>query len=113
MTTTRHAHHPSLEAAGCVINLGSHDFLIVLIDEMSSSESYFGFIHLDLSTRDGTFAGIDPNWMEMGRIAANQIIDQLNRNEVGVPKHPIVTLVLGDWVDGATLPRRRQVAAGY
>ena len=39
MTTTRHAHHTSLEAAGCVINLGSHDFLIVLIDEMSSSES--------------------------------------------------------------------------
>lgn len=66
-----------------------------------------GFIHMGLSSREDHFAGIDPNWTEMGRIAANQIIDQLNRNEVGIPKHPIVTLVQGDWVDGETLPRRR------
>lgn len=64
-----------------------------------------GFIHLGLSSRKDQFAGIDPNWEEMGRIAANQIIDQLNRNEVGVPKHPLVTLIQGDWVDGETLPR--------
>ena len=66
----------------------------------------FGFIHLGLSSRTDHFAGIDPNWEEMGRIAANQIIDQLNRNEVGIPEHPLVTLVQGDWVDGETLPRR-------
>ena len=70
-----------------------------------------GFIHLGLSSRTDHFAGIDPNWEEMGRIAANQIIDQLNRNEVGVPEHPIVTLIQGDWVDGETLPRRHAVAA--
>ncbi len=61
---------------------------------------------MGLSSRKDHFAGIDPNWEEMGRIAANQIIDQLNRNEVGVPEHPLVTLVQGDWVDGKTLPRR-------
>jgi LacI family transcriptional regulator len=71
------------------------------------------YIHLGLSNRDRNIAGIDPNWTEMGRIAANQVIDQLNRNKVGIPKHPIVTLVQGDWVDGATLPRRSQVAASY
>ncbi len=65
-----------------------------------------GYIHLGLSSRNDQFAGIDPNWEEMGRIAANQIIDQLNRNEVGVPEHPLVTLVQGDWVDGETLPKR-------
>ena len=66
----------------------------------------FGYIHLGLSSRTDQFAGIDPNWEEMGRIAADQIIDQLNRNEVGVPEHPLVTLVQGDWIDGETLPRR-------
>ncbi|MDA0348412.1 MAG: hypothetical protein O3C20_13520 [Verrucomicrobia bacterium] len=39
-------------------------------------------------------------------LSSNQVIDQLNRNEVGVPEHPIVTPVQGDWVDGATLPNR-------
>lgn len=71
----------------------------------------FGYIHLGLSSRNDQFAGIDPNWEEMGRIAANQIIDQLNRNEVGVPEHPLVTLVQGDWIDGETLPRRHAMAA--
>jgi LacI family transcriptional regulator len=65
------------------------------------------FIHQGLYQFDGSVAGINPNWMEMGRIAANQVIDQLNRNDLGVPKHPIVTLVEGEWVDGATLPDKR------
>lgn len=69
-----------------------------------------GFIHLGLSKRDGKLAGIDPNWEEMGKIAANRIIDQLTRNELGVPLHPTVTLVQGDWVDGATLPNRTPVS---
>ncbi|MDG2170113.1 MAG: hypothetical protein P8L44_19565 [Opitutales bacterium] len=69
----------------------------------------FGFINLGLSSRNDHFAGIDPNWEEMGRIAANQIIDQLNRNEVGIPGYPLVALIQGDWVDGETLPLREKV----
>ena len=68
----------------------------------------FGYIHLGLSSRNDHFAGIDPNWEEMGRIAANQIIDQLNRNELGIPDHPLVTLIQGDWIDGETLPRKME-----
>ena len=70
-----------------------------------------GFVHLGLNNREGIFSGIDPNWTEIGRIASNQVIDQLNRNKIGVPEHPTVTLVQGDWVDGATLPRRNLVEA--
>ncbi|MCB1123933.1 MAG: LacI family transcriptional regulator [Verrucomicrobiae bacterium] len=70
----------------------------------------FGFIHLGLFEFDGKLAGINPNWHEMGRIAANQVIDQLNRNERGVPEHPLVTLIKGEWVDGATLPDKRKAS---
>lgn len=84
-------------------NLEAHDLIKQLGYKIPEA---IGFIHLGLSCRNGKIAGIDPNWTEMGRKAANQIIDQLNRNELGVPEHPITTLVQGDWVDGATLPRR-------
>ncbi|MDA1067234.1 MAG: LacI family DNA-binding transcriptional regulator [Verrucomicrobia bacterium] len=89
-----------------VILSQNHDVYELLIDQGYKIPEDVAYIYLGLYEFDGCIAGINPNWNEMGRIAANQVIDQLNRNEVGVPEHPIVTPVQGDWVDGATLPNR-------
>lgn len=89
----------------------NHEVLSMLKNQGYRIPGDLAYIYLGLYQLDGSIAGINPNWNEMGRIAANQIIDQLNRNDLGVPRHPIVTLVQGDWIDGATLPDKRRFEA--
>ncbi|MEM9158403.1 MAG: LacI family DNA-binding transcriptional regulator [Verrucomicrobiota bacterium] len=66
-----------------------------------------GFVHLGWHPELDAFAGIDPNWELMAVTAANQVIDQMNRNEFGIPKKPIVTLISGDWTDGPSVSKKR------
>lgn len=60
------------------------------------------------SVRDGgaITAGIDQNPIEIGRVAAQTLIEQINRQERGMPEHCRRVLVESKWVDGATLPPR-------
>jgi LacI family transcriptional regulator len=60
------------------------------------------------SVRDGGAidAGIDQNALEIGRVAAQTLIGQINRQERGMPEHCQRVLVEGQWVDGHTLPSR-------
>jgi len=38
--------------------------------------------------------------------ATNQIVDQLNRNELGIPERPIVKFMEGKWIDGPSVPHK-------
>lgn len=51
-------------------------------------------------------AGIDQNSYEVGRIAARNLIAQIQDNDFGIPKLPHQSLIPGSWVDGKTLPDR-------
>ncbi|HEU6449366.1 MAG TPA: LacI family DNA-binding transcriptional regulator [Verrucomicrobiae bacterium] len=51
-------------------------------------------------------AGINQNPEEIGRIAAEMLVAQINVNEQGEPKAPCRILVESSWQDGKSLPRR-------
>ena len=64
-----------------------------------------GFVHLDMDSKnERNFAGIQPNWIQIGATAVEQINDQMNRFEFGEPEYPIVTYVPCNWQDGESLP---------
>lgn len=70
-----------------------------------------GFALLGWNESDVGFAGVDPNWHQVGVAAANQVIDQMNRNEFDVPVTPIATMIEGRWVDGVTAVKLDQARA--
>lgn len=45
--------------------------------------------------------GIAPNWSEIAKVAVDQLIEQMNRHEVGIPAIPRVTEIPGRWVERA------------
>ena len=63
------------------------------------------FVGLDLwEKNEYGFAGIEPGWFGMGKIAVNVVVDGIGRNEFGVPDISIRSVVNGKWVEGASLP---------
>ena len=65
-----------------------------------------GFLHLGYNTRFSHLAGVDPNWQQRGISAVERVVNQLNRNEFGVPANPMVTYVKGRWAEGPSLRRK-------
>lgn len=51
--------------------------------------------------------GIDQNSEEIGRVAVETLISQINANDRGKPAVPRRILIEGSWVDGKSLPDRR------
>jgi DNA-binding LacI/PurR family transcriptional regulator len=51
-------------------------------------------------------AGIYQKPEEIGRAAMELLISLINHQHTGIPKSCRQVLVEGEWVDGATLPRR-------
>jgi DNA-binding LacI/PurR family transcriptional regulator len=51
-------------------------------------------------------AGINQHSEEIGRIAVEMLVKQININERGVPPAPCRILVESHWVDGPSLPQR-------
>jgi DNA-binding LacI/PurR family transcriptional regulator len=65
-----------------------------------------------LSRLDGKFdAGVDQNSVEVGRVALATLAGLVHQNERGIPEYCRRVLVEGRWVDGASLPDRRERAA--
>jgi DNA-binding LacI/PurR family transcriptional regulator len=63
-----------------------------------------GFVSLDVTPADG-IAGIDQRHEEVGAAAVDLVIEQLNRDEHGLPGVPRGVLIEGVWIDGPTLRR--------
>ncbi|MBT5901943.1 MAG: LacI family DNA-binding transcriptional regulator [Opitutaceae bacterium] len=59
-----------------------------------------GFAHLGWHSSYEGYAGYNPKWSGAGKVAVNLVVDQLTRNENGVPEDPLWILVEGEWVDG-------------
>lgn len=62
-----------------------------------------GFAHLDWSAQKGAFAGVDQCSDRIGAAAVDLLIEQLNNNEVGIPKQPKTVMIDGVWRDGPSL----------
>jgi LacI family transcriptional regulator len=52
-------------------------------------------------------AGIDQRSVEIGRIAMQMLIKQINVGERGTPSNPCRILVESQWQDGQSVPRRK------
>ncbi len=72
-----------------------------------------GYAQLDLLPGESGIAGIDPNWEQLGEIAANQVIDQMNRNEFGIPENPIESMINGKWIEGDTIRKQEPSPERY
>jgi LacI family transcriptional regulator len=66
-------------------------------------EANRGYAHLGWHSSYQDFAGMNPKWHSAGKVAVNLVIDQLTRNEYGVPEDPLWVLVEGEWVEGASV----------
>lgn len=56
-------------------------------------------------------SGIDPRVREIGKVAVEVLVAQLNRHEYGLPEYPVMTMIEGRWVQGATTRSPRKTAA--
>jgi len=69
-----------------------------------------GFVHLDWSKEKGAMAGVDQCSEHIGAAAVDMLIEQLNNNEVGIPKRAKTVLIDGVWHNGPTLKGFASVA---
>ncbi len=62
-----------------------------------------GFASLNLIYRNRPCAGLDQQPRELGARAAELLIAQLQRNELGIPEWPTTTTIAARWVEGPTV----------
>ncbi|GAT32670.1 LacI family transcriptional regulator [Terrimicrobium sacchariphilum] len=77
-----------------------HEPLIYLQEAGVKIPGEIGFAHLGLDSTWTNLAGIRQNNFEVGQAAAKLVIDQINRNEYGVPEHPCSVQISGTWFAG-------------
>jgi DNA-binding LacI/PurR family transcriptional regulator len=66
-----------------------------------------GFAFLDWLDESDSCAGINQHYGVVAAAAIDLIVQQIHRNEHGIPAHPKLVLIEGDWVDGPTVRKRR------
>lgn len=64
-----------------------------------------GFACLDYAAEAGV-SGMDQLFEIIGSHAIDAVVAQIHRNEFGLPKNPIISMVEGRWVDVARVPAR-------
>jgi LacI family transcriptional regulator len=62
-----------------------------------------GFAHLDWTKHLHGMTGIDQSSEAVGAAVVDLVIGQLHRGERGLPATPLVQMVAGRWVEGATV----------
>ncbi len=65
-----------------------------------------GFVRLGYHSSMGDIAAVDQNLEAVGGAATDLVVEQLHRNETGLPKIPKVVMVEGRWQDGWTVGQR-------
>lgn len=61
------------------------------------------YASLSIEPGDPCLAGIDQMAERVGAAAVDLVVEQINRNEYGLPLYPKTVLVPGVWVDGGTV----------
>lgn len=68
-----------------------------------------GIVSLSVHQDNSPLTGIRQHAKLMGTVAVDQLISQVERNETGIPEHPITLTMKGSWNDGLTLYRASAV----
>jgi len=67
-----------------------------------------GLADLDIDPTKGLdCSGIRQNYEQVAAAAVDLVVGQIQRREQGLPQHPKVVLIEGEWVDGTTTAPRR------
>lgn len=61
---------------------------------------------LNYCTSDTRFAGVDPLPERIGTMAIDLLVEQIECNEIGLPKYPKVITTRGQWREGSTVRPR-------
>jgi DNA-binding LacI/PurR family transcriptional regulator len=64
-----------------------------------------GFVNLCESPMHTGLAAMRHHPRLVGAAAVDLVVAQLQRNELGIPAHPKIVLIEGEWVDGPTVRR--------
>jgi len=65
------------------------------------------FVDWRLQTEQvGKVTGILPAFATMGRMAIDLLLSQVEHQVKGIPEHPVLLLIEGEWQEGATAPER-------
>lgn len=64
-------------------------------------------VDLCLESDDGKYAGVFERPEVIAAAAVDLVVEQLHSNTLGPPAQPKIVQTAGQWVDGATLPRRK------
>jgi LacI family transcriptional regulator len=67
-----------------------------------------GFAYLEWTDEARGCAGIRQHAQRVGAAAVDLVVEQLEHNERGVPPHPKVVLIEGEWIDGPTVSNKRR-----
>lgn len=62
-----------------------------------------GFVFLDWLDESDDCAGINQHYERIAEAAVDLIVNQILHNERGVPDHPRLVLLDGEWMDGSTV----------
>lgn len=99
--------HPWLKRHRPDVVLGTpSDRVKEWLEEIRAVAPRTGFISLGLRERGGAVAGIWQNHARLGAMAVELLVAKLQRNEYDAEHATDTHLVEGEWIDGATLPRR-------
>jgi LacI family transcriptional regulator len=66
-----------------------------------------GIANLDVLSRESGWSGIDGNHQIVGAAAVDLVVEQLQRNELGIPATPRTIFIEGIWVEGKTVRNRK------
>lgn len=91
--------HQKVEA---VVSTNQRPLLWMTADGLRVPEDV-GFVHLDWSKEKGVMAGVDQCSDLVGAAAVDLLIEQLNNNEIGIPKRAKTVLIDGVWHNGPSL----------
>jgi LacI family transcriptional regulator len=86
-----------------VIIVASHPPIEFLRSEGIRTPEDVGLVHLDIDPRWKEMSGIAQNNFQTGMVAAQVVIDRINRNNFNIPENPEAIFVTGRWIDGATI----------
>jgi DNA-binding LacI/PurR family transcriptional regulator len=86
-----------------MVTLLQEDQLAQLAERGIRAPEDLGVVSLSVHRPDSRLSGIQQNVRLIGRVAADKLIDLVERNETGVPSDPITLTIEGKWNPGTTL----------
>lgn len=85
-------------------------FLEEQIDELArrgiGAQADIGLLSLSVASLGSPLSGIRQNPSAMGAVAADQLVNMVERNETGIPAEPITLTIEGVWNEGRTVRTR-------